>query len=162
MGAAMDSRRPAAFPWHYDRREITADGMIHAVGLCLGLIGAVSIIVIAGRVTKMQPYHLASGCRWGCCIRLESSFTSGGACVFRTRSGMHSCFLPPVVTTRRSLNTRSFREHEEIWRLSGANRPTCASDRSHGRLTANIYTGRMQIDPRDFITARSSWRFLMR
>jgi len=53
MSAAMDNKRPAAFPWHYDRREIIADGMIHAVGLCLGLIGAVIIIVVASRSTKL-------------------------------------------------------------------------------------------------------------
>jgi hemolysin III len=33
--------------WHYDRAEIIADGVAHAVGVCLGIIGAVTIIVMA-------------------------------------------------------------------------------------------------------------------
>jgi hemolysin III len=49
----MDYRRPARFPWNYDRGEIIADGVIHAIGICLGLIGAVIIIVIASHSTKI-------------------------------------------------------------------------------------------------------------
>ena len=49
----MDDRRRTAFPWDYDRSEIIADGMIHAVGICLGLVGAVSIIVIASLSMRM-------------------------------------------------------------------------------------------------------------
>jgi hemolysin III len=52
-GVAMENERPAGFPWDYHRSEIIADGMIHAVGICLGLIGAVIIIVIAIQSTKM-------------------------------------------------------------------------------------------------------------
>ena len=47
----MDDGRRTAFPWDYDRSEIIADGMIHAVGICLGLVGAVSMIVIASLST---------------------------------------------------------------------------------------------------------------
>jgi hemolysin III len=47
----MDDKRPA-FPWNYDRGEILADGVIHGIGICLGLIGAVIIVVIAGHATK--------------------------------------------------------------------------------------------------------------
>ena len=49
----MDSGRPAGFPWNYDRGEIIADGVIHALGICSGLIGAVIIIVIASHSTKI-------------------------------------------------------------------------------------------------------------
>src|SRR5712692_4318754 len=52
-GATMDYRWPARFPWNYDRGEIIADGVIHAIGICFGLIGAVIIIVIASHSTKM-------------------------------------------------------------------------------------------------------------
>jgi hemolysin III len=54
-GMAMDSRRPAGFPWNYDRGEIIVDGVIHALGICSGLIGAVIIIiiVIASHSTKI-------------------------------------------------------------------------------------------------------------
>ena len=49
----MDYRRPARFPWNLDRGEIIADGVIHAIGICFGLIGAVIIIVIASHSTKI-------------------------------------------------------------------------------------------------------------
>ena len=51
----MDSGRPAGFPRNYDRGEIIADGVIHALGICSGLIGAVIIIiiVIASHSTKI-------------------------------------------------------------------------------------------------------------
>src|SRR5712692_1766622 len=52
-GATMDYRWPARFSWNYDRREIIADGVVHAIGICFGLIGAVIIIVIASHSTKM-------------------------------------------------------------------------------------------------------------
>ena len=42
----MDYRRRAGFPWNFDRGEIIADGVIHAIGICFGLIGAVIIIVL--------------------------------------------------------------------------------------------------------------------
>jgi hemolysin III len=51
-GAAMDASRPAGFLWNYDRGEIIADGVIHAIGICLGLIGVVVIIVLAAHSTK--------------------------------------------------------------------------------------------------------------
>jgi hemolysin III len=40
-------------PWNYDRGEIVADGVIHIVGVCFGLIEAVTLIVLASRVTKV-------------------------------------------------------------------------------------------------------------
>jgi hypothetical protein len=49
----MGSGRPAGFPWNYDRSEIIADGVIHALGICSGLIGSVIIIVIASHSTKI-------------------------------------------------------------------------------------------------------------
>jgi hemolysin III len=50
---AMDDKRPAGFPWNYDRGEIVADGVIHAIGICFGLIGAVILIVIASHAAKV-------------------------------------------------------------------------------------------------------------
>jgi hemolysin III len=50
--AAMGDGRQADFPWDYDRSEIIADGMIHALGICLGLIGIVSMIVTASLSTR--------------------------------------------------------------------------------------------------------------
>src|SRR2546430_14482912 len=40
--------------WDYDRAEIIADGVVHAIGLCLGLIGAVTIVVIAVRIERIE------------------------------------------------------------------------------------------------------------
>ena len=49
-GVATDHRCPAQFPWNYDRCEIIADGVIHAIGIWFGVIGAV--IIIASHSTK--------------------------------------------------------------------------------------------------------------
>jgi hemolysin III len=43
------SGRPASVNWDYDRVELIADGAVHAIGVCLGLIGAVVIVVLAAR-----------------------------------------------------------------------------------------------------------------
>src|SRR5262249_35533924 len=40
--------------WDYDRAEIIADGVVHAIGVCLGLIGAVTIVVIAGNLEHIE------------------------------------------------------------------------------------------------------------
>lgn len=49
----MNRRPPAGFPWNYDRGEIIADGVVHAIGICAGLIGAVIIIVVASHSTRI-------------------------------------------------------------------------------------------------------------
>jgi hemolysin III len=41
------------FSWDYDRAEIIADGVVHALGVCFGLIGGIAIIVlVANESTK--------------------------------------------------------------------------------------------------------------
>ena len=47
---------PGQISWHYERAEIIADGVVHAIGVCLGLIGAVMIIALA---VKMDPIDVA-------------------------------------------------------------------------------------------------------
>jgi hemolysin III len=42
--------------WNYDRAEIIADGIVHAVGIALGLIGAVAIVMVA---VKARPIEVA-------------------------------------------------------------------------------------------------------
>jgi hemolysin III len=37
-----------------DRAELIADGIVHAVGVCLGLVGAVAIVVIALKVERIE------------------------------------------------------------------------------------------------------------
>jgi hemolysin III len=38
---------PAEVIWNYDRVELIADGIVHAIGVSLGLAGAIAIIVVA-------------------------------------------------------------------------------------------------------------------
>ena len=47
----MDRELTRAFSWNYDRSELIADGVIHALGVSLGLVGAITIIVIASQAT---------------------------------------------------------------------------------------------------------------
>src|SRR5262249_3662384 len=51
---ASADRCPGQISWDYDRAEIIADGAVHAIGLCLGLIGAVTIAVIAVRIERIE------------------------------------------------------------------------------------------------------------
>jgi hemolysin III len=39
--------RPAEIIWNYDRAELIADGIVHAIGVSLGLVGAIAIIIVA-------------------------------------------------------------------------------------------------------------------
>ncbi len=45
---------PGQISWDYDRAEIIADGVVHAIGVCLGLIGAVTILVIAVNIERIE------------------------------------------------------------------------------------------------------------
>ena len=35
-----------AMHWNYDRSELIADGVVHIVGICLGLVAATALIVL--------------------------------------------------------------------------------------------------------------------
>jgi hemolysin III len=48
--------RPGQIRWHYDRAEIIADGIVHAAGIILGLVGAVAIVIVAA---KTRPIEIA-------------------------------------------------------------------------------------------------------
>jgi hemolysin III len=39
--------RPVKVIWNYDRAELIADGIVHAIGVSLGLVGATAIIIVA-------------------------------------------------------------------------------------------------------------------
>ena len=43
----LDGGHPGQINWVYDRAEIIADGVVHVIGVCLGILGAVTIVVIA-------------------------------------------------------------------------------------------------------------------
>lgn len=48
---------PAGATWNYDRSELIADGIVHVIGLTLGLAGAVAIIIAVAHshATDMAP-----------------------------------------------------------------------------------------------------------
>jgi hemolysin III len=45
---------PGQISWDYDRAEIIADGVVHAIGVCLGLIGAVTLVVITVGMERIE------------------------------------------------------------------------------------------------------------
>src|SRR5262245_3023250 len=51
---ASANRYPGQISWDYDRAAIIADGAVHAIGVCLGLIGAVTIVVIAVKMERIE------------------------------------------------------------------------------------------------------------
>lgn len=54
MGAVMNNKQTVDFPWNYDRVEIVVDGVIHAIGSCFGLVGAIVIVtLVATHSTKI-------------------------------------------------------------------------------------------------------------
>lgn len=55
--AVSSSEVPGKISWHYDRAELIADGVVHATGVVLGLIGAIAILIVA---IKDQLIEVAS------------------------------------------------------------------------------------------------------
>ena len=45
----LDGGHLGQINWVYDRAETIADGVVHVIGVCLGILGAVTIVVIAVR-----------------------------------------------------------------------------------------------------------------
>jgi hemolysin III len=52
--ASLPDAYPGQINWDYDRAEIIADGAVHAISVCLGLIGAVTIVMIAVKVEGIE------------------------------------------------------------------------------------------------------------
>jgi hemolysin III len=50
----MPDRCPGQISCHYDRTEIIADGVVHAIGVSLGIVGAVTIVVMAVRAERID------------------------------------------------------------------------------------------------------------
>jgi hemolysin III len=51
--ASLPDAYPGQINWDYDRAEIIADGAVHAIGVCLGLIG-VTIVMIAVNIERIE------------------------------------------------------------------------------------------------------------
>jgi hemolysin III len=49
---------PAGVVWKYDRVEMIADGIVHAIGVSLGLVGAITIFVVAAH--SLRTAEIAS------------------------------------------------------------------------------------------------------
>ncbi|MDF2602179.1 MAG: Hly-III family protein, partial [Methylobacterium brachiatum] len=47
MMSLAEDGRPLTLTWHYTPREIVADGVIHGLGVVLGLSGAVALVATA-------------------------------------------------------------------------------------------------------------------
>src|SRR6266478_5892292 len=94
------NRYPGQITWNYDRAEIIADGVVHAIGVCLGLIGAVTIVLVAVRIERIEVapivvyvIGLLTMLALSAAFFIQSarSFMSGRACAFTMRSGTVSC-----------------------------------------------------------------------
>jgi hemolysin III len=44
---AVSNGQPASVTWDYDRVELIADGIVHAIGVSLGVVGAIVIVIVA-------------------------------------------------------------------------------------------------------------------
>jgi hemolysin III len=45
--------RPSRLTWNYDRRELLADGVVHAIGVGLALVGAILLIIASSDSTQV-------------------------------------------------------------------------------------------------------------
>jgi hemolysin III len=52
--AASSSEVPGKIRWNYDRIELIADGVVHATGVVLGLIGAIAIVMVAVKAQLIE------------------------------------------------------------------------------------------------------------
>jgi len=53
-GKSSSDSFPGQISWHYDHAEIIADGVVHAIGVCLAIIGAVAIVAISVRTERID------------------------------------------------------------------------------------------------------------
>src|SRR5262245_25467965 len=49
LRSSQPDRCPGQISWEYDRTEIIADSVVHSIGICLGLVGAIAIVAIGVR-----------------------------------------------------------------------------------------------------------------
>src|SRR5260370_37023097 len=54
--AGTGAARPVRLTWNYGRAEIIADGVVHAIGVSLGFVGAIAIVFAASN--SAQSYEL--------------------------------------------------------------------------------------------------------
>jgi len=49
---AVSNGQPASVTWDYDRVELVADGIVHAIGVSLGVVGAIVIVIVAANSAR--------------------------------------------------------------------------------------------------------------
>ena len=49
---ANSNGQPASVAWDYDRVELIADGIVHAIGVSLGVVGAIVILIVAANSAR--------------------------------------------------------------------------------------------------------------
>ena len=42
--------------WHYDRKEIIADGIVHAVGVVFAIVSTIALLVVAAPTVGMWEF----------------------------------------------------------------------------------------------------------
>lgn len=60
MRKVVGAASTGGFSWNYDRGEIIADGIIHALGICFGLFGAIAIVTAAIQSAKLAAVPAAA------------------------------------------------------------------------------------------------------
>ena len=53
---AVSNGQPASVTWDYDRVELVADGIVHAIGVSLGVVGAFVIVVVAANSAPLTTH----------------------------------------------------------------------------------------------------------
>jgi len=48
----ISNGQPASVTWDYDRVELLADGIVHAIGVSLGVVGAIVIVIVAANSAR--------------------------------------------------------------------------------------------------------------
>jgi hemolysin III len=66
--------RPAGLAWDYTRAEIIADGVIHALGVTLGLVGAIAILAVA--LTSSHVMLVIAALIYACGLLAVLSFSA--------------------------------------------------------------------------------------
>ena len=85
---------PAGVVWKYDRVEMIADGIVHAIGVSLGLVGAITIFVVAAH--SLRTAEIASIAVYS--VGLLSMLVSQPPTIYgrlRARSGFCAASITP-------------------------------------------------------------------
>ncbi len=60
LGSHLFEDIAGAIHWNYDRAELVADGVVHVLGLCFGLIASIALIVLSGKFSPPSDMFAVS------------------------------------------------------------------------------------------------------